>query len=69
MMKWTCPNRRVIHLLTPNEYDALPMGTPLIDIFGREYIKHQKEIDPDTRGGHLAFGVDLGPPRDRAGSS
>lgn len=44
-------------LLTPEEFAALPDGTELTAIDGDKAIKGQDEIDDDTRGGHLMFGV------------
>ena len=50
----------VIDLLTPEEFQRLPMGTILLSIFGRETIKGRDIIDDDMRAGHLAFGIPVG---------
>lgn len=46
-----------ISLLTPEEYERLPDGVVLINIFGEEHIKGRDYIDMDTRGGRLAYGT------------
>jgi hypothetical protein len=47
----------VIELLTPEEFAALPDGTVLICIDGKEKTKGVDDIDLDTRFGRIAWGV------------
>lgn len=47
----------VIRLLTPEEWNDLPDGTIVHDIFGREFTKNPDHKDFDTRGGFMAYGV------------
>ncbi len=71
---WTLRDGRVLDLLTPMEFQALPDGTELLAIDGTHAIVGKGEcyevgdgivryrtIDMDTRRGHLAWGV-LRPP-------
>lgn len=44
-------------LFTPEEYSQLPDGFELGCIDGSRAIKGKDEVDMDTRGGHLAYGV------------
>lgn len=46
-----------ILLLTPDEFQRLPIGAVLVSISGFEYVKGKDYIDDDTRGGHLAYGL------------
>ena len=48
---------RTINLLTEKEFEELPNGALVVDIFGCEAIKGKDYIDNDTRGGYLAFGI------------
>ena len=48
---------KTLWLLTPEEFEQLPDGTELTDIFGESAIKGQDYIDQDTRFGHLAYGL------------
>lgn len=48
--------KRVL-LQTPEEFAQLPDGTELYSIMGKRAVKGVDEIDDDTRGGHLAFGI------------
>ncbi len=50
-------NSPSIYLITPEEFEKLPNGTKLIDIFGKEFIKGKHEIDTkETRCGYLPIG-------------
>lgn len=44
-------------LLKPEHLDLIPDGTSLVSIMWEVVIKGVDEIDPDTRGGCLAFGL------------
>ena len=58
IVPWTLPNGIVIHLLTPEEFEALPKGTNVISIMGEREIKGSGyEFDMDTRGGRTAWGT------------
>jgi hypothetical protein len=65
VVPWEDPNHRILHLLTPDEYKALPMGTILGCIDGLTAVKstnsndrdHPDYIDQDTRFGRLAWGT------------
>lgn len=46
-----------MNLLTPEEYEALPDGTRLENIFGAIKTKGVDYIDQDIRGGYIAFGL------------
>ena len=46
-----------IWLATPEELKVLPDGTTLYDIFGNPHTLGEDDIDGDTRGGFLAFGI------------
>lgn len=47
----------VLLLLTPEEFAALPDGEVLTCIDDTTAVKGVDDIDDDTRGGHLAYGV------------
>lgn len=53
MIKWDDN----IWLMTPNELAQLPDGTELVCINGQTVVKGIDNIDDDTRGGYLAYGV------------
>lgn len=55
--RWILDDGRRLVLLTPEEWDALPDGTKVVSILGEEKVKGEHEIDGDTRGGLLAYGV------------
>lgn len=46
-----------IDLITPKHLDELPDGTALTSINGKKVVKGEDNIDGDTRGGMLAFGL------------
>jgi hypothetical protein len=48
---------RVIHLITPEEFETLPDGEVLLSITGGSATKGKDYIDNDTRGGMLAYGL------------
>jgi hypothetical protein len=48
-----------IELITPEELRYLPLGTSLRCIDGSLVIVGVDYIDDDTRGGFLAFGVEV----------
>lgn len=58
---WKTETGRELELLTPEGLSRLPDGTILYDIFGEQVIKGHDYIDSDTRGGYLAYGVDITP--------
>jgi hypothetical protein len=47
---------KTLWLVTPDEFERLPNGFELTDIFGEKATKGVDEIDTDTRFGHLAYG-------------
>jgi hypothetical protein len=51
------PEGSKLALLTPKEFEELPEGTKVYDIFGFPAVKGRDYIDQDTRGGYLAFGT------------
>jgi hypothetical protein len=54
MIKWD----ETLHLLTEAEFNQLPDGFKLKCIDGTYAIKGTDYIDMDTRGGHIAFGIE-----------
>jgi hypothetical protein len=46
-----------IILFTPDQFNNLPDGIELTNIFGSKYIKGTDYIDLDTRFGFLAYGI------------
>lgn len=48
---------RVIHLITPEEFETLPDGEILLSIAGEPVTKGKDYIDQDVRGGMLAYGL------------
>ncbi len=62
---WRLDDGRTINLLTPRQYEILSLGTELICINGKTYIKSldsnnpesKNYIDDETRYGRLAFGL------------
>ena len=57
MSAWWDEDDRKLLLLTPEEFAALPDGTELTCIDDSTAIKGRDEIDDDTRGGHIPYGV------------
>jgi hypothetical protein len=68
VVPWRDPNGRLINLLTPEDYRALPLGTVLGCIDGQTAVKSPDSdqyrdgsnpdyIDDDTRGGRIAWGT------------
>lgn len=55
IVPWHLDDGRVIHLLTPEELEALPSGTLLLSITGD--VDKKEDADLDTRGGRTAYGV------------
>jgi hypothetical protein len=51
------PVGSMLNLLTPKEFEELPDGTKVYDIFGFPAVKGKDVIDTDTRGGFLAYGT------------
>lgn len=47
---------RILELVTPEEFEALPDGTVLYSIIGERVTKGVDDIDDDTRAGYIAFG-------------
>ena len=47
---------KILWLVTPEEFEKLPDGFELTDIFGEKAIKGADKIDGDTRFGHIAYG-------------
>ena len=56
-MRWKLTDGRVIDLIREDELRRLPKGTRLVCIDGTDAIVGEDEIDLDTRGGYLAFGI------------
>ena len=56
MSAWWDDDRRLL-LLTPEEFAALPDGTPLEAIDGEQAVKGDPDLDDDLRVGHLPWGV------------
>ncbi len=54
---WTLKDGRKIQLIHETELKEIKDGTVLTDIFGESHIKGEDEIDLDTRGGYLAYGI------------
>lgn len=55
---WELKDGRKFNLVTPREFHALKDGTQLLCIDGKTYTKGKDEIDEDTRGGYMAFGLE-----------
>lgn len=51
------PWDETLYLFTPEEFEQLPDGIELTSINDTIKIKGKDEIDLDTRGGHIAWGV------------
>jgi hypothetical protein len=49
--------KRILYLLTPEEYALVPDGVALIDVGGKAYIKGTNPIDMNTSFGHLSVGL------------
>jgi len=45
-----------VWLITPEQFQQLPDGTELTNIFGGKKVKGQEEVDQNTKFGYLAFG-------------
>ncbi len=45
-----------VWLITRDQFQQLPDGTKLTDIFGATAIKGRDEIDQGVRHGHIAYG-------------
>jgi hypothetical protein len=56
MSAWWDEDHKLL-LITPEQLAALPDGEVLTCIDGTTAVKGPDEIDDDTRGGHLAYGV------------
>lgn len=56
MSAWWDEDHKLL-LVTLEEFAALPDGTELTCIDDSTAIKGKDEIDNDTRGGHIAYGV------------
>lgn len=57
MQKWEDEGDNSLWLITEAELNQLPDGIELEDIGGGKSTKGIDDIDTDTRGGHLAYGV------------
>lgn len=55
--KWSDRQSDPLWLLTPEELAEMPTGTELVCINGNRYIVGVDDIDDDTRGGYIAFGL------------
>lgn len=53
---WKLTTGGLIHLITPEEFAALPKGVRLTAVDGKVAIKGLDRIDDDTRGGFMAWG-------------
>jgi hypothetical protein len=56
MAKWKLDDGRVLELLTPDQFKALPEFAELVCIDGTTAVKGRDLIDDDTRGGRMAYG-------------
>jgi hypothetical protein len=54
---WLLDDGRTIYLLRPADLPRVPSGATLLAIDGEVVTVGTSEIDNDTRGGYLAFGV------------
>ena len=54
--EWPLENGQFISLLTLKEFNELPNGTKLVNIFGEE-LEKTDQTDKDTRGGFVAYGL------------
>ena len=50
----------MINLITPQQFDSLPNGTVLRNIFGERKIKGSDYIENETRAGFLSVGFTAG---------
>lgn len=65
VVPWETEDGMIIHLITPEDYRKLPLGTKLYSILGEFKTKTESSNDPkdpnyidqDIRFGRLAFGV------------
>jgi hypothetical protein len=48
---------KTVNLLTIAELEALPSGTTVVSIQGKEKVTGTDDIDTDTRGGYTAWGI------------
>lgn len=55
MIKWCAATN--LWLFTIEEYEQLPNDIELTSITGSKHIKKNDNVDMDTRGGYLAYGV------------
>ena len=55
--KWKLDDGRVMDLVTAEQFAALPIGTMLTCVDGRNMLKGRDHFDDDTRLGYLAYGV------------
>ena len=60
---WKLDDGREIYLITPEHLRELPDGTTLVSIMGDSVVKGRDNIDGDTRGHFLAFGLEQKPAR------
>ena len=55
---WEPKDPQSIFQITPEEYERLPNGTEIYNIFNKKkYIKGVNRVNQDTRGGRIAWGV------------
>lgn len=57
MIKWSGEGENSLFLFTPAEFELLPDGIELESVDNKTYIKGKDNIDVDTRGGYLAYGI------------
>jgi hypothetical protein len=57
VVPWELDDGRLIELLTPEQFAALPDGVSVWSIFGEQLRKGIDDVDQDTRAGRLAFGI------------
>lgn len=55
--RWSDRQDDPLWLLTPAELEMVPDGTVLVCISGERVVKGVDEIDDDTRGGYIAYGL------------
>ena len=54
---WKLKDGRTIYLIKETDLRDIPKGTILHDIFGERAEVGKDDIDLDTRGGYLAYGI------------
>ncbi len=50
------PEDQVLYLIWRDDFNQIPDGTVLYDIFGEDHTKGEKDFDGGTRGGWMSVG-------------